>query len=413
MKTGRKKELCFICLGIVLISAGIIFNDFLLAALFSRDGDLETKTRILIRIADLILILGGVLTILFRRSKNIINVYLLIGTLFFFLGVLEIILRVPGWQKRGKYPLKTRDEYLHHSLVPSTRGLNKWGHAEIVYYTNSLGYRDASIREVEKETPADRRILFLGDSFVEGVGVSWEDHFISGLEGLFEQAGDSVEILNAGVASYCPSLEYRKLKQFLDKGYRADVVVLLLDVSDVHDEAIWYKNWEETGPEDPILGSTNMYPMILRELKDRLKPLFIPKSPPGKKNPRPGRYNWTEFVGHNVPWIEEGLETIKDNIRKIANLCRSNGMEFILVIYPQPTQLRSELRPSPAQRIFREFARENDIPLIDLFADFFLLPDWKTYFIPGDIHWNERGHEFVARRLWKELPSGPVHIKEK
>src|SRR5262249_13185665 len=55
-----------------------------------------------------------------------------------------------------------------------------------------------------------------------------------------EQRPDRIEFLNAGVASYSPSIYYKKIKYLLDRGLKFDEVVLLSDSSDVEDEATSY-----------------------------------------------------------------------------------------------------------------------------------------------------------------------------
>ena len=87
---------------------------------------------------------------------------------------------------------------------------------------------------------ASRRILLIGDSFTEGIGQPFENTFA----GLLAQEGakraNKVEFLNAGVASYSPTIYYAKIKYLLDKGLQFDEVVLLSDSSDVEDEASSY-----------------------------------------------------------------------------------------------------------------------------------------------------------------------------
>lgn len=41
--------------------------------------------------------------------------------------------------------------------------------------------------------------------------------------------------------------------------------------------------------------------------------------------------------------------------------------------------------------------------LIDPFPVFCNLPDWQAYFIPREIHWNERGHTLAAEVLFSRL----------
>ena len=88
--------------------------------------------------------------------------------------------------------------------------------------------------------PASRRILLIGDSFVEGIGMNFEDSFAGLLQGAGQQRSDRIEFLNAGVASYSPSIYYKKIKYLLDSGLRFDEVVLFSDTADVTDEATAY-----------------------------------------------------------------------------------------------------------------------------------------------------------------------------
>src|SRR5579871_6639018 len=57
-----------------------------------------------------------------------------------------------------------------HTFVPNFSGHRKWGPIRYYFATDSLGFADRSRRVVPLQTSA-YRVLFLGDSFTEGVGV--------------------------------------------------------------------------------------------------------------------------------------------------------------------------------------------------------------------------------------------------
>jgi len=396
----NRREKFFLIIGLALIVIALLVNEWSLAALFSRDGVLEPASRTIVRIAGSVLIVLGALTVLFRRRQFIANVYLLLFTVLLCLAAVEIYLRVPGWIKHKSIrELRRKDDYLHHTLKPNVSSRQGWGDKlRIMYHTNSLGFRDLEQREVSREPVADRRILLLGDSFVEGSGVEYRDHFAHKLESRLRESGRDIEVLNGGVASYCPSLEFRKLKRFLEAGYQADEVILMLDISDIHDESK-YVGWEKSGAEEFIMGGLDVYPRLFTEIKRRL----LSRRGDDEVEAEPDRFTWTESVGEFPHWVKEGLSLCKENILKIAELCREQGMKFSLVIYPHPEQLKSGRRPSPHQVMFSDFARENGILIYDLFPDFFSLADWEGYFIPGDIHWNEDGHARIAEMLYNRL----------
>jgi lysophospholipase L1-like esterase len=79
------------------------------------------------------------------------------------------------------------------------------------------------------------RVLFVGDSFTEGVGLPWEKTFVGKVQTSLAPSG--VEVLNAGVNSYCPLLIKHRLRELIEKqGLELDRVVVLIDISDVLQE---------------------------------------------------------------------------------------------------------------------------------------------------------------------------------
>src|SRR6201988_2245753 len=126
-----------------------------------------------------------------------------------------------------------------HGFVAKFEGHEAWGNLRYPVITNSLGFKDASTRDVPLKS-SSRRVLVMGDSFAEGVGMSFEDSFAGLLQRAGQERSDKVEFLNAGVVSYSPSIYYKKIKYLLDAGLQVDEVVVFSDTSDVADEATSY-----------------------------------------------------------------------------------------------------------------------------------------------------------------------------
>jgi hypothetical protein len=127
----------------------------------------------------------------------------------------------------------------HHGLAPNFSGYSTWGPIRYPFRTNSLGFRDATVREVPLRSET-RRVLLIGDSFTEGVGLAFEDTFPGLLFEAGQHATPRTEFLNAGVISYSPVIYYKKIKFLLDHGLKIDEVVVLPDYGDVQDEATAY-----------------------------------------------------------------------------------------------------------------------------------------------------------------------------
>src|SRR5262249_42014195 len=127
--------------------------------------------------------------------------------------------------------------------------------------TNSLGFKDAAVRNVPLTT-ATRRVVVIGDSFTEGLGVPFEETFAGLLAEAGQRRAEKTEFLNAAVASYSPTIYYRKVKLLLDSGLKFDEVLVLPDLSDVQDEASSYFCFDDdpqyatlcdrTPPPDPL-----------------------------------------------------------------------------------------------------------------------------------------------------------------
>jgi hypothetical protein len=133
------------------------------------------------------------------------------------------------------------DTRIHHTLEKNvSAGLAIWGAARYAFSTNSLGFRDSTVRVVKLAPEKSVRVLFLGDSFTEGVGLPWEKTFV----GIFQSHFPGVEVLNAGVIGYSPSIYLRQVERLLSNGFLTTHVIVYIDISDVQDEAL-YKFDEE------------------------------------------------------------------------------------------------------------------------------------------------------------------------
>ena len=105
-------------------------------------------------------------------------------------------------------------EYYHHGLVSNVSNVySKWANQVYKISTNSLGFRDSISRNISNRSD-NYRILLIGDSFTEALGVDWNDSFAGILFNRLENRG--IEILNAGVIGYSPRIYYLKTEHLLN-----------------------------------------------------------------------------------------------------------------------------------------------------------------------------------------------------
>ena len=83
-----------------------------------------------------------------------------------------------------------------HGFAANFDGHDVWGDLRYSLATNSLGFKDASVRDVPLK-PDSRRILLIGDSFPEAIGMSFEDSFVGQLYRTGQQRSEKLEFLNA------------------------------------------------------------------------------------------------------------------------------------------------------------------------------------------------------------------------
>src|SRR3989338_2577369 len=120
----------------------------------------------------------------------------------------------------------------HHDLARNYHGTEFWG-VTYPFFTNNLSFSDSVVRTVSLGTSTPR-LVFIGDSFTEGLGVPWKQTFVGRIEEALAPQG--IEVLNAAVASYSPLLYYNKIRYWIERGLKFDELVVFIDISDVRDE---------------------------------------------------------------------------------------------------------------------------------------------------------------------------------
>jgi hypothetical protein len=317
-----------------------------------------------------------------------------------------------------------------HGFAAGFDGYDVWGELRYRLITNSLGFKDASARTVPLKSPS-RRVLLIGDSFAEGIGMSFEDSFAGMLYRAGQQRGDKIEFLNAAVASYSPSIYYKKIKYLLDSGLQFDEVVLFSDTSDVTDEATSYFCIDddpkyrahcttEEGSAQP--AATPKKPDFLTDrfavtnrvriaIKRSLQSLLGNRR--RSINTDHARIGWTVpglDVGNSYQplGVEGGIARSLQNMRALADLLAARNIPLTIVVYPWAQQLAQGDRDSRQVALWREFCAGRCKAFINLFPAFFAATeadrDWyERLFILGDDHYSAAGNRFLFLEIARHL----------
>jgi len=321
---------------------------------------------------------------------------------------------------------RVKHPYYHHGFLPSVTATAEWGGVRYPIHTNALGFRDSSPRDLPL-VASRPRLLVLGDSLLEGMGVAYPDS----VAGLLAQRFPETELLNAAAVSYSPKLYYLKLRYLLDElGLDLDRLVVFIDISDIQDEVVY----------------ADFVPVLPREVPGRLRSWYRRHSLVGQMLERrsarrtdmqnwfdasenadinvwfedievytrrdgvgmdteKARWEWTLDPQVFEEWGRRGLDLARDSMRRLDALRREHGIELTVVVYPSPVQIFSNDRDSLQVRAWRSFCAQQGIPFIDLFPVFLdptLGSPYQVYealFIQGDIHWSTEGHRRVANAL--------------
>lgn len=316
----------------------------------------------------------------------------------------------------------------HHGLVANFSGYDRFREVPYPFYTNSLGFRDSAVRTIPFQS-SRRRILLIGDSFVEGVGMPFESSFAGLLADAAANRPNPIEIVNAGVVSYSPVLYLAKIKYLLELGLRFDEVIVFIDISDIHDEATSYfcedidpsyrKNCNIVCVDYCASRSSNWFKrhFIITDTtraiaKRKLQSMGVGLES-GNIDLYPKRAGWTLGGPDLEPayqplGVEGGIRRAKENMQRLADLLAARQIPLTVAVYPWPFQIIRHDQNSRQVTIWQEFCASNCKTFIDLFPAFFseaeARADWTTYlFWPADVHFSETGHKLVFQAVARRL----------
>jgi lysophospholipase L1-like esterase len=371
---------------------------------------------------------------------------------------LEIGLRWLGPFLPGNY--YSGDVYLEpHPLfgrfhVPNTTGWLRTEEYTTRVAINSRGLRE---REIPHEKPAGvRRIVVLGDSFVEGEEVPEDAMVTRQLEGRLN-APNAVrtEVINGGVRAFGTAQEYLFLKHEALR-YQPDVVVLVFysgnDVADNnprigHNVASRHRPYFDLDKGGnlkplPFRPQRTQQPGIVEQLR-RGSLLFsvidtgvIQKLPRAagslddeesdNDNIQPDR----RMVKYELPVFSDAPSGAWDDAWGVTEAllaaardeANGTGTQFLLAYAPTKWELYpqdwEELRArnglsddgwdlnGPRTRV-RELAARRGIPYLDLTPGLLReATDGARLYYRSDIHWTPRGHQVTAELLAGALEAG-------
>jgi len=333
----------------------------------------------------------------------------------------------------------------HHRLVPNARYRHFEVEFDYLWVNNSLGMRDRE-RSMRKDT-GTFRILFLGDSMVQGYGVPQEQTMVALLETSFNKPTREkpIEVLNGGIFGYSPFLEYLYLKEIMPLVEPDIVIVGFFLGNDVGDDyfynqqarlddhgevsfekANWPWNYKDellkTQAKNVKIDSKKYAPNLI--LKSQLIRLVLRAYERGKMYERYRGYRRQEaqLVGERKDDIRVNLGSInnpgtdkrqrleyweisKSYLKNMHQLCQRQQVPMILAIIPVLEADNGEFNEfEEPNEILKEFGKELSIPVVFLLTEF---RKWsaKQVLFELDGHWNALGNRVAAAAMNRALHS--------
>ena len=366
--------------------------------------------------------------------------------------------------RKGVARITTKHEVYHHTFKKNSVTEASFRDRKYYVYTNSLGFKDKSSRTIPISSNK-KRIVFIGDSFTEGVSLNYEDTFVGMID--VELKGKGIEVLNAGRSSYGALIYWRKIKYLIeDVGLKFGELVVFVDLADGYNDIFWYQltkdgnvthldslylgHWNERDPRHtparavlPKLkyqikgNSTLLYHFLEminyfdaqieeierqerigqgkeKEIQDKEK-----KRQEKEKKRSMGRWDtvitskvasWTVDENLYKEWGQKGVEREIAYMDMLLKLLRSNNIKLTVAVFPWPTQVWYEDMDSIQVRVWEEWCLNNDVKFVNYFPDFVRkgLSDeekirvLEKYYLPWDVHFNKQGNRLITRKFLSE-----------
>ncbi len=332
-----------------------------------------------------------------------------------------------------KHALK--DELFHHKYEKNvSKKIETKEYGSYHLYTNSLGFRDSNVKNVKLKSDYSERIVFIGDSFTEGILLNFKDTFVGIIKKELEKK--DIEVLNAGVQSYSPSIYLNKIKYLIEnQKLEFDKLIVFLDISDFEDESHrkivngkvldesdhWFKRKKLSNSEKikkKIKENFFISFSFLNLVYDMMSKLY---------------YNYYYFPKNQDNFIEtitelnnfkrdkwtlqenlfgsdfEIINQMTDTMQLLKNLCDTYNIELVIAVYPHMSQIFHSDLDSKQVKIWRKFSKKNNINFINFFPQFInkdnskeeRIKIIKKYFFPFDIHYNKEGNKLIAEYFLK------------
>lgn len=287
---------------------------------------------------------------------------------------------------------------------------------DVLYESNSYGFRDV---ERIKES-AKKRVLAIGDSFIEGYGVNTENRLSNLLE-----SNTEIPHLNFGVSGNFGPVQYYLLYKSLAVNFSHDAILIgLLPSNDFIDDDYEFCKKVGSNRYKPFLDGN--YPNY--EIVYYLDSLHKSKASPKKQNIVKKvlknftyTYNMTlylrskslllttpdsEIISQDkIPsyfnFTAAQLDRLKYVLEQIQILAKNKKVMLVSIPNYNEVKLYKENQNNPLGKVLTSFCKKNNIDYLDLLPLQSKLNEneLQSHFLSCDGHWSKKGNEFAMKQI--------------
>lgn len=346
------------------------------------------------------------------------------------------------------------DSAIGMKLVPLKKGRSvRRGVFDVQVEVNSAGFRDRE--HAIAKPPGTRRVVLLGDSFIEAMQVRFEESLTPLLEQRLQSSGPT-ELISLSVSGTGTAREYLALREY-GLRYQPDLVLLFFVGNDVSDNSrelkqLSYLPYPQTTPAGELVRDAAGRPLftpfhdqssylsaissavrdhskayrLVREAVDSspginglLYKLRLISTPPEAVNaPIGDNFGFYEIYRvEQKPVWQQAWNVTEQLMLAVRDLATENGASFGVVLIPAvwdvddaawegilnqlPLMRETPLDRERPSRLLSEFLTANGVPVVNLLPAFRdrapTLP--APPYLRGDAHWAPEGHRLAAELL--------------
>lgn len=276
-----------------------------------------------------------------------------------------------------------------------------WG-----YKLNSRGFKD---KEFLEKTENVYRILGVGDSFSFGA-VPYKHNYLTLLESQLQLENANIEVLNMGIPSIGPK-DYLSLIVKEGLVLHPDMVLLSFFIGNDFDDSKKRKIHEYSYIASWIYYIINIQPKYKGQVVHKRSQYCDDCPAFDYRRYLEIAYNRSSiYLADNKRFLEK-LDHARYYLKQIRNVCKSQGIDLIVVIIPDELQINQELLSEVKGAYYPNLAEnkwdmtlpnsllskeldELGITNIDLYEYFSNSSD--QLYKPRDTHWNIAGNQMAA-----------------